>query len=293
MIPYRLARFKNMTNNLGVKPAGKPVDDPVEHVRECVRRKLCLVCLSILSLAASEVAMAADVVPVTLPRMTAWSMFLNADWIIKLVMFVLAAASVATWAICIAKYIEFRKTNRALEADQRKLDGAITLETVGSLTSGPGSALLRVARDELSTCIDLGNAKSADAMTERMSVRLGATEGCAVQDMRTGFSVLASIGATSPFIGLFGTVWGIMNSFIGISAAQTTNLAVVAPGIAEALLATALGLVAAIPAVLIYNIFSRQMAGFRRRLHNVSSRVACLVSHETERAQVGHLKVAV
>ncbi len=167
------------------------------------------------------------------------------------------------------------------------------LDNVPPLGGEAGAALLAVAREEIANCVDLSNGKSADAMTERLSVRLSAAEGDAIQSLRTGFSVLASIGATAPFIGLFGTVWGIMNSFIGISQAQTTNLAVVAPGIAEALLATALGLVAAIPAVLLYNVFSRHMATFRRHLHNVSSRVACLVSHEAERAQVGRLKVAV
>jgi biopolymer transport protein ExbB len=95
--------------------------------------------------------------------------------------------------------------------------------------------------------------------------------------------VLATIGSTAPFVGLFGTVWGIMNSFIGISKAQTTNLAVVAPGIAEALLATAFGLVAAIPAVVIYNVFSRQIAGYRGLLGDASAEIQRLVSRDLDR----------
>ena len=238
-------------------------------------------------------ALAVPAAPAALPRLTAWTMFLSADLVVKLVMLILIVASVTTWAIAVAKWTEFRKATRTIKADKKLLDAAISLDNAPSLGCMASAALLDVAKDEVRICIDMGNPKSTDAMTERLSVRLSASEGDAIQSMRSGFSVLASIGATSPFIGLFGTVWGIMNAFIGISQAQTTNLAVVAPGIAEALLTTALGLVAAIPAVLIYNIFSRQMASFRRHVHNISSRVACLVSHETERAQVLHLKVAV
>ncbi len=102
--------------------------------------------------------------------------------------------------------------------------------------------------------------------------------------MMRGTGVLATIGATAPFVGLFGTVWGIMNSFIGISKSQTTNLAVVAPGIAEALLATAFGLVAAIPAVVIYNVFARQIAGYRALLGDASAEVLRLVGRDLDRA---------
>ena len=108
-----------------------------------------------------------------------------------------------------------------------------------------------------------------------------------MNDLKKGLSGLASIGATAPFVGLFGTVWGIMNSFIGISKAQTTNLAVVAPGIAEALLATALGLVAAIPAVVIYNIFARSIAGYRAQLGDASAAVLRLVSRDLDRNAAG------
>ena len=238
-------------------------------------------------------AFAVDVHPVTPARLTVWSMFMNADWVVKSVMLLLLSSSVATWGISIVKYIEFRKAGRAMQADQRKLDEAMGLASVNSLECEASSAIVGAAREEIADCVDPAHSRSADAMTDRLSIRLAAAEGEAIQSMRTGLSVLASIGATAPFIGLFGTVWGIMNSFIGISEALTTNLAVVAPGIAEALLATACGLVAAIPAVLLYNGFSRKMAVYRRCLHTMNARVACLVSREVERSQVSHLKVAV
>jgi biopolymer transport protein ExbB len=112
--------------------------------------------------------------------------------------------------------------------------------------------------------------------------RLSRIEAAASRRMSRGTGVLATIGSTAPFVGLFGTVWGIMNAFIGISQAQTTNLAVVAPGIAEALLATAMGLVAAIPAVVIYNVFARSIAGYRQILADASAGVERLVSRDLD-----------
>ncbi len=127
------------------------------------------------------------------------------------------------------------------------------------------------------------HALSPDGVKERIASRFERVEAAAGRAMMRGTSILATIGATAPFVGLFGTVWGIMNSFIGISKAQTTNLAVVAPGIAEALLATALGLVAAIPAVVMYNFFSRWIAGYRALNADASASIMRLVSREIER----------
>ena len=121
---------------------------------------------------------------------------------------------------------------------------------------------------------------------ERIATRLARLEVAAGRDMNSGTGVLATIGATAPFVGLFGTVWGIMNSFIGISKAQTTNLAVVAPGIAEALLATAIGLFAAIPAVIIYNQFTRSIARYRALVGDASAEVLRLVSRDLDRGRV-------
>ena len=122
-----------------------------------------------------------------------------------------------------------------------------------------------------------------DGIKERVASRLERIEAGYGRRIMRGTGVLATIGATAPFVGLFGTVWGIMNSFIGISKSQTTNLAVVAPGIAEALLATALGLAAAIPAVVIYNVFARSIAGYRRQLGDASAEVLRLVSRDLDR----------
>ena len=124
---------------------------------------------------------------------------------------------------------------------------------------------------------------SPAGVKERIASRFERIEAAAGRQMIRGTGILATIGATAPFVGLFGTVWGIMNSFIGISQAQATNLAVVAPGIAEALLATALGLVAAIPAVVIYNLLARMIAGYRVQLGDASAEVLRLVSRDLER----------
>ena len=122
-----------------------------------------------------------------------------------------------------------------------------------------------------------------EGIKERVASRLARLEAAAARDMNKGTGLLATIGSTAPFVGLFGTVWGIMNSFIGISKAQTTNLAVVAPGIAEALLATAIGLFAAIPAVIIYNQFARSIGGYRGLLGDASAEVLRLVSRDLDR----------
>jgi biopolymer transport protein ExbB len=124
----------------------------------------------------------------------------------------------------------------------------------------------------------------ADGVKERIAALLSRLEAHAVHKMAHHTVIIATIGATAPFVGLFGTVWGIMDSFIGISKMHTTNLAVVAPGIAEALLATAMGLVAAIPAVMIYNVFARAITGYRTRLGDAAAEILRHVSRDLDRA---------
>ena len=128
--------------------------------------------------------------------------------------------------------------------------------------------------------------RDIDGLKERITARFERIEAGIGRKMMRATGILATIGATAPFIGLFGTVWGIMNSFIGISNAHTTNLAVVAPGIAQALLATAFGLVAAIPAVIIYNVLARQTAHYRAHLGDASAQVMRLVSRDLDRAKL-------
>jgi biopolymer transport protein ExbB len=140
-------------------------------------------------------------------------------------------------------------------------------------------AMLKATDLELRRSGDL----PAEGIKERVSISLGRIEVAAGRAITRGTGLLATIGATAPFVGLFGTVWGIMNSFIGISKAQTTNLAVVAPGIAEALLATAIGLVAAIPAVVIYNHFTRLVSGYRVLMGDASAEVLRLLSRDLDR----------
>jgi biopolymer transport protein ExbB len=152
----------------------------------------------------------------------------------------------------------------------------------------PLAALAEAAYRETEVSAGLGS----EGLKERAASRLARIEAAASRRMTRGTGLLATIGSTAPFVGLFGTVWGIMNAFIGISRSQTTSLAVVAPGIAEALLATAIGLVAAIPAVVIYNLFARWIAGYRAMLADGSAEIMRHLSRDLDRAGRRHLRAA-
>jgi len=204
------------------------------------------------------------------------SMVTEADPLVKLVMAILLMASIATWTLWIAKSAELAAAKRQLRHDVKVLDQAASLRAAASVTYSASTAMIELAQREMQ------RGGSPDGIKERVAVRLTVIETNAIQSVLGGVNILASIGATSPFIGLAGTVWGIMNSFIGISKAHATNLAIVAPGIAEALLATAMGLMAAIPAVLIYNVLARSIAGYRRQIAEVAALAACALSRELE-----------
>ncbi|WP_306422207.1 tonB-system energizer ExbB [Geminicoccus harenae] len=224
----------------------------------------------------------------TLPHdLSPWGMFMAADLVVKAVMVGLAFASVVTWTICLAKFLELamarRRARRAAARLARAPDLGEALAGVASDDLVAGS-LLSAAETELQMSEDLEAASDGKAgIKERVASRLDRIEAAVGRRMIRGTGVLATIGSTAPFVGLFGTVWGIMNSFIGISESQTTNLAVVAPGIAEALLATAIGLVAAIPAVVVYNHFARQISGYRALVGDMSAEVMRLVSRDLDR----------
>jgi biopolymer transport protein ExbB len=208
-------------------------------------------------------------------------MFAQADVVVKLVVLTLLLASVLTWTVFIAKTLELRRTATA----QRQANAA--LHSAGSLTDALGEThgaapMLEAARTELRLSADALH--DADGVKERIATRFNRIESEAGRSMTRGTHLLATIGATAPFVGLFGTVWGIMNSFIGIAEKQTTNLAVVAPGIAEALLATAVGLIAAIPAVVIYNHFARAVAAQRALVSDAAAAILNLVSRDLSRA---------
>ena len=215
-------------------------------------------------------------------------MFMSADIVVKAVMIGLLFASVAVWTVWLAKSLELIGARRRLAAARIALASGRSLADVEveTLASSPvAERLVAAARHELALSADVS---SQDGIAGRVSSSLDQVSAAAARSMRRGGGVLASVGATAPFIGLFGTVWGIMNSFIGISKSQTTNLAVVAPGIAEALLATAIGLVAAIPAVLLYNHLNRAIAGYKALVGETAAEVERLVSRDLDRAQAGH-----
>ncbi|MBZ9656003.1 tonB-system energizer ExbB [Phyllobacterium lublinensis] len=222
-------------------------------------------------------------------NLSPWGMFLAADWVVKGVMIGLAFASLVTWTVWLAKTLELAGARLRAYRALRAIGNARTLADAESALDGkggPGVMLVQAAREEVRLSLDVQGHASADGLKERVSSRLARIEAQAGRRMSRGTGVLATIGSTAPFVGLFGTVWGIMNSFIGISQSQTTNLAIVAPGIAEALLATALGLVAAIPAVVIYNVFARSITGYRQLLADASAGVERLVSRDVDFASV-------
>ena len=222
-----------------------------------------------------------------LAELSPWTMFLQADIVVKAVMVGLAFASVITWTIFIAKKIELGRARWRLRsalkqiAESRSLSEAqLALGDSDHLLTSLVTAAVREARLSAGIASDSG-------IKERVASSFSEIVRAEARHMRHGMGFLASIGATAPFIGLFGTVWGIMNSFIGISKSQTTNLAVVAPGIAEALLATAIGLVAAIPAVLIYNHFTRETRVYLELVSRASGAVGRLLSRDIDRGHGG------
>lgn len=214
-----------------------------------------------------------------------WGMFMGADIVVKGVMIGLAFASVLTWTILIVKLLEMLGATRAAQRSAALIATAPTLAEAVAASAGrtdPASRMLRVAAEEVERSVPALDAAGTAGLKDRVSSYLSSIVSTAGRKAGVGTGLLATIGSTAPFVGLFGTVWGIMNSFIGISESQTTNLAVVAPGIAEALLATALGLVAAIPAVVIYNFFARQITGYRLRLSDAAAGVERLVSRDLD-----------
>jgi biopolymer transport protein ExbB len=211
-----------------------------------------------------------------------WGMYQHADRVVKSVMIGLVLASILTWTIWVAKSFEVITAKRRLQRELLELKGARTLIQASEQAKAKhsfSSTLIEDARDELKLS---GGCRDKDGIKERISFRLERLVAASGRQMSQGTGVLATIGSTAPFVGLFGTVWGIMNSFIGIAKSQTTNLAVVAPGIAEALLATALGLVAAIPAVVIYNVFARSITGYKAQVADASAQVLLLVSRDLD-----------
>ena len=219
----------------------------------------------------------------TLPHdMSTWGMVANAAPVVQAVMAGLAFASVLTWTVALAKGAEAFAAWRRSRAGLQVLAAAVSLDDAARGLTGRGAyaELVRAAAAEAAW--DERRPEKA-GVKERAALRLERIVAAGARSAARGTGVLATIGSTAPFVGLFGTVWGIMTSFIGISRAQTTSLAVVAPGIAEALLATAIGLVAAIPAVVIYNLLARAAAAHKARLADAAAETMRLLSRDLDR----------
>ncbi|MBV8512938.1 MAG: tonB-system energizer ExbB [Xanthobacteraceae bacterium] len=241
-----------------------------------------IACMAVMTHAQAQPVPSGESLPADLlPRdLSPWGMFMAADRLVKAVMAGLAFASVVTWTIALAKWLELAAFKTRLSKLHQAIAGARSLAEaqirVGD-ASNAAALLVRAAALELEKSPDRSD---REGIRERLAATIERIEATVGRQLGRGTGILGTIGATAPFVGLFGTVWGIMNSFIGISKAHTTNLAVVAPGIAEALLATALGLAAAIPAVVIYNYLARSIAGCKALFGNTSTEVLNLTSRE-------------
>lgn len=216
--------------------------------------------------------------------LSVWGMYSHADIVVKLVMIGLVLASVVTWSIFFRKITMLIAYNRRLKREQQQLAEVRTLNEASVIAKafGAGSVTVGLIHEAQNERELSEGSEDNEGIKERTGFRLERRVAGVGRYLGRGNGFLATIGAISPFVGLFGTVWGIMNSFIGIAQSQTTNLAVVAPGIAEALLATGIGLVAAIPAVVIYNIFSRMIGHYKAGLGDVAAQVLLLQSRDLD-----------
>ena len=204
-----------------------------------------------------------------------WSLFLRADFIVKSVILMLIGCSIYSWAIIIEKFRLFKKINLESEEFEEKFWKSKSAETFyNSLPVNLENPMALLFKDSMQTLIKV---KSKTNLNERMTSMLEVNIEKQISKIEKSFTFLATVGSTAPFIGLFGTVWGIMNSFQSIAISRNTSLAIVAPGIAEALFATALGLLAAIPAVVAYNKFNNDSKKYTQKLENFSKRFLSII----------------
>ena len=216
-----------------------------------------------------------------------WGLFMQADIVVKFVMLLLLAASVWVWAVVFEKYMSLRRVRRAADGFEDRFWSGGSLEDLyeqeGTKPAHPMAAVFGAAMGEWRRSARVAGADvSRSSVRERVDRAMTVTIQREMERLERWMVFLASVGATAPFIGLFGTVWGIMHSFASIAALHNTNLAVVAPGIAEALFATATGLVAAIPAVLAYNKISTDLARFASRLEGFAAEFGAILSRQSE-----------
>ncbi len=219
-----------------------------------------------------------------------WGLFLQADWVVKLVMILLLLASIWVWAIIFEKWTSLRRANREADAFEDSFWSGGSLDELyrkeGEQPTHPMAAVFVAAMREWRRSAQrlAGSEIVAAGLRERVDRAMSVTVQREMDRLERWMVFIASVGSVAPFIGLFGTVWGIMNSFAAIAGMQNTNLAVVAPGIAEALFATAIGLVAAIPAVLAYNKLTTDLARFAGRLEAFAAEFGAILSRQTEAA---------
>ena len=233
------------------------------------------------------------IVTTAMHELSPWSMFRNADIVVQAIMVSLAFASLVTWTVGIAKMLELSVSAKRLRNALKRIAEARSLAEAQLALGGKENVLTALLAAAMREGRMSAGISSDSGIKERAASSFGEIVRAEARRVRFGMGALATIGATSPFVGLFGTVWGIMNSFIGISKSQTTNLAVVAPGIAEALLATAIGLVAAIPAVIIYNHFARVTKGYMELVSRGSGAAGRLLSRDLDRTHVSaHARAA-
>ena len=204
-----------------------------------------------------------------------WSLFLRADFIVKSVILMLIGCSIYSWAVIIEKFRLFKKINLESEEFEEKFWKSKSAETFyNSLPADVENPTALLFKDTMQSLL---KAKTKTNLNERMASILEVNIEKQMSKIDRGFTFLATVGSTAPFIGLFGTVWGIMNSFQSIAISRNTSLAIVAPGIAEALFATALGLLAAIPAVVAYNKFNNDSKKYTQKLENFSKRFLSII----------------
>ncbi|MDR4308131.1 protein TolQ [Chelatococcus sambhunathii] len=219
------------------------------------------------------------------PDMSLWGLFIQASFVVKLVMLGLVAASVWCWAIIIDKYLLFTRTKRNMDKFEKIFWSGQSLEELyRSLLNRPNSAMAALfvaAMREWKRSYESGS-RSVAGLQQRIDKVLDVTIAREVERLESKLLVLATVGSAGPFIGLFGTVIGIMTSFQSIAASKNTSLAVVAPGIAEALLATAIGLMAAIPAVIFYNKFSNQVTRQASRMEGFADEFSAILSRQID-----------
>jgi biopolymer transport protein TolQ len=204
-----------------------------------------------------------------------WSLFIRADFIVKAVILILIGCSIYSWAVIIEKFRLFKKINIESEEFEEKFWKSKSAETFyNSLPSNVENPMVLLFKESMQTLL---KSKSKSNLSDRLNSMLEVSIEKQIVKIEKGFTFLATVGSTAPFIGLFGTVWGIMNSFQSIAISRNTSLAIVAPGIAEALFATALGLLAAIPAVVAYNKFNNDSKKYLQKLENFSKRFLSII----------------